>query len=743
MENTALTIQQRMAELLSHENTRTHVSAEEDVGVSQRIQSYFVAALEAMAQWDMRRLIIYLRLIVYLPTSELQHVIQTLPRTTISEFLRSLDPKRVAPDIDPTDGARISTGMYHLLGLGQHMDSYGTRKLFGKLLIRMNLLVRCAHAAGLMLDSNDYISLFRVYGAISDIAGAKRLWDETFGATKRQPSPDALHEFIKVRYLVDPMYYGFDKTRLVVTPRNLHRRGYLRFHQSVRRLDRLRFHRQGRAARFGLDRSMPTAMSLTRRVRGQGPITRLFKSWIARHHDMTEEVVCSFMIGTGEITTENVAPTGTRTNSANRQQRKGDFLRPTARLLNTIVEVYCSNAQLGWAFNILDFISREYQIPIPAETWFDLLEWSHVLSSTPATSWKMAGWYQQIPAEEATEFVWSTMTQEPYNVQPGFDQYAILLRSRIARGHFIKADDEVMEKMQTLYDEQCARYEKSVFNYIGTVRDGVVPVTAVLSAYQCARFRMQQMWFTLSEVSKRNIKRLRASNLTDHRAVVGLPDFIWRHARFVDNPVRYRLATGYVSLSDPARPRKLVLYKRRIQLDMPMKVKGTWRLVSRRPWRSHVMWSGRSLAEFRNSRLDPMPLLSGTLDAFRLPTPRTETQLLEWRRASKRMARGTGKRRKQERKPEERGDPSVLTNADFVNAYPKFKLERLLKKRIARAIYPQRKQKRQLKKLGTGMKTWKPGAGLRGKREKRERARTTIDGHVDDFERKMLANRDV
>ncbi|KAK8061087.1 hypothetical protein PG997_015308 [Apiospora hydei] len=637
-----------------------------------------------MSQWDSRRLIIYLRRIVSLPTAELQHVIERLPRNTISEFLQSLDPKRVAPDNDPTDGARISVGMYQLLGLGQHMDSYGTRKLFGRLLVRMNVLVQCAHNAGVVLGAEDYISLFRAYGAISDIGGAKQLWDQAFGAVQRRPGPEVLHEFLKVRFLVDPMYYGFDKVRVAVTPRNLHRRGYLRFHQSVRRLDRLRFNRQQRAFEFGLDRSMPTAMSLTRRLRGRGPITRLYNSWIAKRNLMTAEVLCSFMIAfaragslrfvglkilpayfgiltkkdkvTGEITTNSLTPP--LSNGVQRPRHKHNFMWPTARLLNTLVEVFCSNGQMGWALDLLDFISREYQVTIPAETWFELLEWSHVLSSTPvSTAWKMAGWYQQIPVRNATELVWNTMTREPYNVQPGFDQYAVLLRSRIARGQFLRANDAVMAKMRQLYDDQSARYETCVFEYIAAVRDGVTPITAVLGAYQRARFRKQHMWFALSELCKRNLAALRTRTLTDARAVRHVPDFLWQNERFVENAAAYRIATGYVSLLDPARPVRMRLYKgRRGRLDVPLKVKGTWRLLAVRPRWSHVL-SGRGLYEFKNSRLKPLPLLFGALDAVRLPAPQTPGEYYELQKTKRRIAKGARVQRSREQKLERKLEP--------------------------------------------------------------------------------------
>lgn len=618
-----------------------------------------------MAKWDSRRLSIYLRRIVFLPTSELQQVIATLPRTTISEFLRSLEPKGVASDSDPTDGTRISVGMYQVLSLNQHMDSYGTRRLFGRLLLRMNVLVKCAHDAGLKLDPEDYISLFRAYGFQSDIAGAKQLWDQVIGAPQVRPGPEVLHEFIKVRFLIEPMYYGFDKTRVTVTPRNLHRKGYLRFYQSVRRLDRFRFNRQRRAYRFGLDRSSPkVAMSLSRRVRGKGPIMRLFNSWVARRHPMTEEVMCSFMIGfaragslrmvglkllpaqfgiltqmnkrTGEIRAETLTPN--ISTKSNRPRHKRYFMRPTVRLMNTIVEVYCSNGQLSWAINLLEYISREYHMSIPAETWFELLEWSHVLSSTSAaTAWKMAGWYQQIPAREATQLVWNIMTQPPCNVQPGFDQYAVLLRSRIANGHFLRADDECLAHMRALYDEQCARYEAAVFDYISTVRDGVHQVTPALSVYQRARFRKQQMWFALSEICRYNLVKFRTEQLTDPRVVCGVPDFIATNAPFVQNPTRYRLATGYVSLADPARPAtSRDLWYHRTHVPFHLKVKGVWREVLARPRRSHVLGT-QSLGEFKNSRLDPLPLLAGSLDAVRLPEPRTASQWYARRKAKKKI----------------------------------------------------------------------------------------------------------
>ncbi|KAK6851545.1 hypothetical protein PG995_011670 [Apiospora arundinis] len=657
------------AKLPQSRDAQADALAGDDARVSPRHQRHFTDALDACRQWDSRRLILHLRHIVALPQADLEQAIAALPYTTVWEFLRSLDPKQFAKDNDPSDGARISVGMWHILNMDQHMDSYGTRKLFKTLLARMLSLVECVQTNGRPLDPEDYVSLFRAYGTCSDIAGAKKLWDHLFGRTLRRPSPVVLNEYIKVRFLVDPMYYGYDKTRIIVTPRNLHRRGYLRFHASLGRLERLRFNRQRRAYRFGLDRSSPdVAMSLSRRIRGTGPITRLFKSWIHRRYALTEEILCDFMKGfaragslrfigmkilpdyfgiltkkdkkTGEITTETVLP-----NVAKNAKRPRQWT-PTARLFQTLVEVYCSNGQLGWAFTLIGFMSREYKIPIPPEAWFELLEWSHVLSSTPvATAWKMAGWYQQIPSKDATELVWNTMSQPPYNVQPGFDQYAILLRAQIARGRFVKADDPIMDKMRTLYDEQCVRYEDAVFAYTAALRDGVRPMTALWIAYQRARFRRQQMWFALSLICKRNLLALRPvtdrpNGVADTRAVVDVPDFVWRNERFVESAsTRYRLATGYVHLRDPARPGPISLHVRRIEqpLRIPMKAKGQWTVQIVRPKRWNVL-SEHSLAPLKNSRLDPAPLLSGGRDTFRLPKPRNHVQRFAYFKRARQFA---------------------------------------------------------------------------------------------------------
>ncbi|KAK8117922.1 uncharacterized protein PG998_006203 [Apiospora kogelbergensis] len=651
---------QTPAKLLQSGDAETAASSEEDAGVSQRPprhQRYFQAALEALRQWDTRRLNLHLQRFVALPTAELQQAVAELPPTTISELLRSLDPMKAAAQNDPSHGRRISVGMYRHLNLQEHMDLYGSRNLFKLLLTRMLVVVECFRETGGILEPQDYISMFRAYGALSDIAGAKRLWLQLFGNTLQRPDPDILREFIKVRFLADPMYYGFDKTRVALQPRNLHRRRYLRLYRNLQRLERLRYNRQRRSLQFGLDRSQSIADPLHRRMRGIRPITRMFRSWVkVRRYEVTEDVACIFMIGfaranslrfinyrilskyfgiftlkdpqTGEIKAEKYTPKDMQPGY------KRPYIQPTTQLLNTIVEVYCSNSQLSWAYILLDYISREFQIPIPQETWFELLEWSHVCSSSSqTTALKYIDWHEQVPPRDATELIWKAMMRTCENVQPGFDQYAILVRAQIGRGKFLRADDENMAKMRALYDEQCVRYEEAVFEYITTLRDGVTPITPLWARYQRARFRKSQMWFTLSEICKRNLAGLHPDGRksVDTRSAVDAPDFIWRNERFVENGASYRTPAGYVYLFDPARTVKIPMNRTRGRIEVPMRMNHTWRLmaVRQRTWDIVGPWS---LVRFKNSRLSPLPLLSGGLDTLQLPSLRSEGTLERYKR---------------------------------------------------------------------------------------------------------------
>ncbi len=93
------------------------------------------------------------------------------------------------------------------------------------------------------------------------------------------------------------------------------------------------------------------------------------------------------------------------------------------------------------ALKLVDFLSRRYGVSIPDRLWFDLLNWTYVFSSKPAsTEWKMVNDPgRRITSPDDVTLLWSAMVAEPHSVRPGLAQYDILIKSLIERGRHADA----------------------------------------------------------------------------------------------------------------------------------------------------------------------------------------------------------------------------------------------------------------------------------------------------------------
>ena len=98
---------------------------------------------------------------------------------------------------------------------------------------------------------------------------------------------------------------------------------------------------------------------------------------------------------------------------------------PNKDVLFTIAHIYGINNQIPKAIRVLDYVSRKYSIHIDIATWSQLAEWTFVLSSG-RYGWDLVKKKDystgQLPYTSFENF-WSTMTSEPYNVQPTIPMY--------------------------------------------------------------------------------------------------------------------------------------------------------------------------------------------------------------------------------------------------------------------------------------------------------------------------------
>ncbi|KAI1742111.1 mitochondrial ATPase expression-domain-containing protein [Xylaria scruposa] len=596
----------------------------------------FGGALQAMRTGDTRRLLFRLNVIERMSREELQNAAETIPRTTFTEFFRALDPLRVARDCDQIDMTQTPVGMFKILNMESSIDDWGVRKLYTRLLQRLLILMNALQNAGYTLHSDEYISLFRCAGVSSDIFGAGAIWKHLIsGPARTWQNSEMYTEYIKARFLTEPLYTNYQKTTRMVTPRNLHRSRLYISESRKRRLDHLRMRVRLRRHRLGLSKEVSHVEELMRKLRSQGPAVRLFRGVVGTQY-LDENIMCALMIALGRsgslrfIGTEILQSYfGIRTPHPFPAESEAEWARtlnfrsgtpritPTVRLMRAVVETYGSNAEIGVAVQLVEYLSNTYKISVPPDVWQDLLEWTHIMSTPPASfAWETAELHFKIPSPEAVEKIWDAMTSSPYNLIPTFKNYDLLIRSLISRC----SDDLTpvllhMRKAIALYDEQCRHYEAAVFEYTQHLRDGVASSTVTLD-FERARFKKQRMWYDISTWCRMILKRIPSSKESPIPYPL-IPGFIQEFRPFLKNPVEYETPTGHVSLVDPAIETFKVIRTGAIVQELPMKnLRGKWTTIHLRNFKMAVL-SRRSLAKFKPSKLrDPLNLLAPQVDAF-------------------------------------------------------------------------------------------------------------------------------
>ncbi|KAI0143516.1 mitochondrial ATPase expression-domain-containing protein [Xylariaceae sp. FL1272] len=552
-------------------------SPDEDATIPRsrtEIPNAFRRALSAARVRDTRRLLINLKTIMNMSSSEKRNAVKTIPRTTFTEFFRALDPVLVDNDCDPTHGVPITYGMFMLLQMDSIIDDWGVRKLYSGLLRTLLVMMSMLKEEGLELQHDEYMILLRCTGAATDVVGARTIWsDFIHGPARRWRGSTAYLEYIKARFLTEPLYTGYSKTRRMVTPRALHRSRFLLSRREVERLDILRVKARARQLRFGLNKDAKARVEEQfRLLRCPPSVGRLHGRLVRKGILMDEELVCALLVAAGRtgsldyintnilaeyfrisikgsMAENNLEIRNVPYERHEKTRRVASFkLRVSPRLLRAVTEAYCSNGEIGTALQLLEFISRTERLTMPSDVWRDLLEWTYIMSTPPASlAWESTGFHERVPAPQAVEMLFNAMVSPPYNQKPTFEHYHPLIHSLIRGLGQTRNHDQALVHMREAiqqYHEQCQAYEDAVFAYTQALRDGVV-TSETTFRLERTRFQKQKMWFQLRLWCQ---SMLNEWNPADGPSIHEIID---EFRPFLENPITYQTENGYVELFDP------------------------------------------------------------------------------------------------------------------------------------------------------------------------------------------------
>lgn len=504
-----------------------------------------------------------------------------LSSPVMSEIIRSMDPV-LNPELNVTHGLTVAQGHKRFTDVGKLMDSFGVRRHHRDILRGMMVIMELREGNPSSLRPADFNTFLRCAGATMDA----RLAGVVFGAMSRHNliphrTTQTWIEFVKARFIMDPIYYQFDRARVAVHPESFVSGDDIMLDPKMAaRMDSVRFSCNAfmREPWNRLpDQPKRDNRSLLRASRDSTKViqdNRSFWRHMLRQqaypNEVTEELISTNIIGLSRSNDcdaiinhilgtyyEIEVDKESHTVRGGKDLLPDSPLYPTARLLSALVEAFGSMSQISLGIQLVDFVSQRYNVPIPRQVWSNLLNWAYTCASKKFQSLRKIysnGDDTYVGAPDIVH-IWNIMISEPYNIKPSFEDLDIYVRSLIIMNHMYHAVEVIRESAIPYYDSLTEEFECALFDEI-LLRDAS-PLPSTMSSIVHRRRQAEthkdhvsnriSIWLDDLRRETSKVRRLRSGRI----ATQVIPDLVRDFPHFFPQGVRYRTAWGDLTIRDP------------------------------------------------------------------------------------------------------------------------------------------------------------------------------------------------
>ena len=506
----------------------------------------------------------------------------TLSGPVLSEVLRSMDPV-LQPKLDVAHALNITQGDTKFTDAGKLMDEFGVRHHHRNVITGVQTILERCEESRIRLSVADFETILRMVGASVDYPLSSIVFStmSKHGLVESRTTKSWI-EFLKARFMLDPVYYQYDRARMLVSPRarvtNDETCGDNS--QAILEMDRIRFSMNDfKRQPWNRRRDDPTT-DIRRQLRRKGEDFRSFwHHWVRTQLfevDLDVELLSVSIEGFSrsgdrEAILEHILQGyyGIEVNEES-QSVSGGFdiprdspLYPTSRLQFAISEAFGAMGDISLGMQLVDFISQRYDVPISPATWSNLLNWTYVSSSKELHAMrKAAGMENDGVTSSDVLHVWEVMTSPPYSIEPSFEDLDVYMKALLFTRNLNKALDVVREIALPYHQSITAELEEALMDEIllndaAQEHPGNSPSTFTSSTLSTARRRRQQAEIHKDLVSNRiaswfdRILRQASSSRLHRRssfASATIPDLVRDYPDFFPQGVRYRTATGEVRI---------------------------------------------------------------------------------------------------------------------------------------------------------------------------------------------------
>ncbi|KAI5301933.1 hypothetical protein KEM56_001210, partial [Ascosphaera pollenicola] len=366
----------------------------------------------------------------FLGPEKYRKLVYNLPQPAFAEAFRMLNPnffiepyKKIHRYFHPS----VVSGK----GFRSISDAFDD---FERMLFQVTRLRRQAgHEIGLA----EYTHLLRCASAMGNGNMAEDIWIEIH-TSGLQPSTECYNHFMSAK-VWDQAYFDKEKFNVRVTEWNLKKRAYSPPNVNYR------------GYRTGPDGVRAEIISLFNHMVAQGvpPDEDTFINVMiasARDGDMAN--VKKIMKGIWNVDVDALIKFGEGPELVSvRPFSTSSPLHPTSNLFYAIAHIFGSNNDFPTALQLVDYMSRQYDVYIDRRAWQELLEWSFVLSLRRFHERADQNSAGLIPRATVKD-IYQTMTSTPYNTKPNMVMMNIMVKQSFIRNIL----QETLEFMDTGYN---------------------------------------------------------------------------------------------------------------------------------------------------------------------------------------------------------------------------------------------------------------------------------------------------
>jgi hypothetical protein len=403
-------------------------------------------------------------------------------------------------------------------------------------------------------------------------------------------------EFLKARFMTDPIYYQFDRARVSVTPRDVITKKKIildgHVHGTLLWMDRIR-HSTNAFKQLPWNRRRDEVDEDIRRLLRRADKTDFRSFWnhwmrtILHPHDVNEELLCASMVAFSRSNDQDAIfemilepyygielDKERKTIRGGRDITKDSPIRPSHRLLHAITEAFGAMYEISTGMQLIDLISRRYSVSIPHEVWSSLLSWTYLCASKTYRPVRevvneSGSDKQNVIIKKDVLHVWDTMIGAPYNIRPTFEDAVIFVKALLQSRYIGTANKYIRSTLMPFYQAAVDECTEATFDemLLSDAADGVKNGKAepsTMLAYglsgrhhiqrrQAAEARKDYIFNRISALFN-DIPKV-ASQSRGHRSGRATRRIIPALARdfpqFFLNGIRYRTSSGKVVLREP------------------------------------------------------------------------------------------------------------------------------------------------------------------------------------------------